>query len=85
MLDLARRRITSALAAAGLAALAILCWSAAGPGSGPADRIILGAAAAAVAAAFIIVPRVARASRLRRPAEAHWRSWPPGYDPWAGR
>lgn len=82
MLELARRRLASALTAAGLAALAVLCWSAAGPGNGPADRAILIGAAAVVAAAFIVVPRVSRAYRARGPALADWRTWPPGYDPW---
>lgn len=84
MLALARRRLASALTAAGLATLAVLCWSAAGPGNGTADRVVLIGAAAAVAAAFVFVPRVGRACRERGPARADWRTWPPGYDPWAG-
>ena len=83
MLALARRRMASALTAAGLAALVVLCWSAAGPGNGPAHRVILIAAAALVGAAFIVVPRVSRAHRERGLALADWRTWPPGYDPWA--
>ena len=68
MLDLARRRMASALTAAGLAALAILCWSAAGSG-GPVNRVILGTAAGVVAAAFIVLPKLARGGRRRSPAQ----------------
>ena len=85
VLATARRRIAAALAAAGLAGLAVLCWSAAGPGGGPACRVILVAAATIVAAAFIVLPLAARSHRQRGPAFADWRTWPPGYDPWAGR
>ena len=85
LLAAARSRIAAALAAAVLTALALLCWSAAGPGREPADRIILIAVATIVAAAFIVLPLVARARRQRGPAFADWRTWPPGYDPWAGR
>jgi len=85
VLAVARRRIAAALAAAGLAGLAVACWSAAGPGGGPADRIVLAAAATIVAAVFIVLPLVARARRQRGPAFADWRTWPPGHDPWAGR
>jgi hypothetical protein len=84
MLALARRRMASALTSAGLTALAVLCWSAAGPGHGPADRVLLIAAAALVGAAFVAIPRISRACRERKLAMADWRTWPPGYDPWAG-
>ena len=85
VLAVARRRIAAALAAVGLAGLAAACWSAAGPGGGPADRIIQAAVAALAAAAFVVLPLVARARRPRGPALADWRTWPPGHDPWAGR
>ena len=85
MLELARRRMASALTAAGLATLAVLCWSAAGPGHGPTGRVILIVIATLVAAAFVVLPRVTRAYREREPGAADWRTWPPGYDPWSGR
>jgi hypothetical protein len=85
VLAAARRRIAAALAPAGLAGVAAVCWSAAGPDGGPADRIILIAVATIVAAAFIVLPLVARARRQPGPAFADWRTWPPGHDPWAGR
>jgi hypothetical protein len=101
VLATARRRIAAALAAAGLAAMTVLCWSG-GPGPGrPAanaavlaggqsgeragDRIILIAVAAAAAGAFIVLQLVARSHRRRGPAFADWRAWPPGHDPWADR
>ena len=59
---------------------------AAGPGGGPADRIVLAAAAAIAAAAFIVLPLVARTRRQRGPVFADWRTWPPpDTNPWAGR
>jgi hypothetical protein len=82
-----RRRVASALAAAGLAALAGLClwWSgsspacAAGPGS-----VALIAIAAAAAAAFVALQVIARSRHRRPPPFADWRAWPPGYDPGTG-
>jgi hypothetical protein len=75
----AHRRILQALAVAGLAALAV-------PGSGPAaERITLIAIAVAAVVAFAVLQVIARSQRRRRSAFADWRTWPPGYDPWAGR
>jgi hypothetical protein len=100
VLAAARKRIAAALAAAGLAAMAVLCWSggpargqpadaavlARGQGGGHAgDRIMLIAVAVVVAGAFIVLQLVARSDRRRGPAFADWRTWPPGYDPWADR
>jgi hypothetical protein len=101
VLAAARRRIAALLAVAGIAALAVLCLSGApaqgqpaataavlvrGPsGSAAADRIILIAVAAITATAFIVLQLAARARRRRGPAFADWRTWPLGYDPWAGR
>jgi hypothetical protein len=97
----ARTRILSALAVAGLVAMAVLgvCGSAvrAQPaassvsppqghgGGGPADRIILIAIALVAAGTFAILQVIARAQRRRWSAFADWRTWPPGHDPWADR
>jgi hypothetical protein len=96
----AHRRILQALAVAGLAALAVLGTSAppvraqpaagsaglpSGPGGGSAgERIMLIVIAVLAVAAFAVLQAVARSQR-RRSAFADWRTWPPGYDPWAGR
>jgi hypothetical protein len=94
----AHRRILSALAVAGLTAMAVLGTSSAqvqaqpaassvslppGHGGGSAGRITLIVIAAAAAAAFAVLQVVARPQRRRRSAYADWRTWPPGYDPWA--
>ncbi len=71
----AHRRVLSALAVAGLAALAVLGISGA--------PIMLIAIAAVAAVAFAILLVVARSQRGRWSAFADWRTWPPGYDPWA--
>jgi hypothetical protein len=82
-----RRRVASALAAAGLAALAGLCLS--GGPSTPAHaagtgQIALIAIAVAAAGAFAALQVIAT-SRHPRPATfADWRRWPHGYDPAAG-
>jgi hypothetical protein len=97
VLATARRRIAAALAAVGLAAMAVLCWSGGQPAASAAvlagrpsgeragDRIILIAVAAVAAGAFILLQLAARSHRRRRPAFADWRTWPPGHDPWADR
>jgi len=98
---MARPRILSALALAGLVALAVLGVSSAPVraqpaassvslpprhgGGLPADRIILVAIAVAAVAAFAVLQAVARSQRRRWSAFADWRTWPPGYDPWADR
>jgi hypothetical protein len=102
----ARRRILSALMAAGLAALAVLCVSAvpvsarlaapvsarlaavpvsAGwPSAGLWARLVLIAVAVGAVGAFCGLQVVARSGRRGPPAFADWRTWPPGWDPWAG-
>jgi hypothetical protein len=96
----AHRRILQALAVAGLAALAVLGTSAppvrAQPAASPAglpsgsvggsasERFILITIAVVAVATFAVLQAIARSQR-RRPAFADWRTWPPGYDPWAGR
>jgi len=35
--------------------------------------------------AFAVLQVIARSQRRRWSAYADWRTWPPGYDPWAGR
>lgn len=89
----ARRRVVSALAAAGLAALAALCLaggtaqaepaaqSASPPMPGGAGRIALVAVAVAAVAAFALLQAIARSRRRRRLTVSDWRAWPPGYDP----
>jgi hypothetical protein len=94
-----RRRVTSALATAGLAALAGLCLSAgpvqAAPTAGPptsaagqwrseAGKIALVAIAVTVVGAFVALQVIARSRRRRPPTFANWRTWPPGYDPETG-
>ena len=94
----AHRRILSALAVAGLTATAVLGTSSApvqaqpaassvslppGHDSGPAGRITLVIIAVAAAAAFAVLQVIARSHRRRWSAHADWRTWPPGYDPWA--
>jgi hypothetical protein len=93
----AHRRILSALAVAGLAALAVLGASGppdaassvslpSMPASGlAAERITLIVIAVAAIGAFAVLQVIARSQRRRRSAYADWRTWPPGYDPWAGR
>ena len=73
-LTTAHRRLLSALAVAGLAALAVL---------GVSDRIMLIAIALVAVGAFTVLLAVARSQRRRRSAFADWRAWPPGHDPWA--
>ena len=94
----AHRRILSALAVAGLTAMAVLGTSSAqvqaqpagssvslppGHGGGSAGRITLIVIAVVAAAAFAVLKAIARPQRRRWSAYADWRTWPPGYDPWA--
>ena len=94
----AHRRILSALAVAGLTAMAVLGTSSAqvqtqpagssmslppGHGGGSAGRITLIVIAVVAAAAFAVLKVIARPQRRRWSAYADWRTWPPGYDPWA--
>jgi len=95
----ARRRLLSALAVAGLAALAVLGISSAparaqpaassvslppGHAGGPAvDRVMLIAVTVIAVGAFAVLLVVARSQHRRWSAFADWRTWPPGYDPWA--
>ena len=97
----ARLRLLSAVAAAGLTVLAVLCLSAPAvraqpaansvslpPGHGggsAAARITLIAIAVLAVAAFTVLQLIARSQRRRRSAFADWRTWPPGFDPWADR
>ena len=94
----AHRRILSALAVAGLTAMAVLGTSSAqvqtqpaassvslppGHDGGSAARITLIIIAVVTAAAFAALQVIARSQRRRWSAYADWRTWPPGYDPWA--
>ena len=94
----AHRRLLAALAVAGLTALAVPGPSAApvrarpaacpvslppGGDGGPASRITVIIAVVAVAA-FAVLQVIVRSQRRRWSAHADWRTWPPGYDPWAG-
>jgi hypothetical protein len=94
----ARMRICSVLAVAGLAVMAVLGLSSVpgrarpaagsvrlppGHGDGPVARILLIAVAVVALGAFAVLPLIARWQRLRWSAFADWRTWPPGYDPWA--
>ncbi len=92
-------RLLSAVAVAGLTALAVLCVSGpavraqptansmslpAGHGGGSAaERITLIAIAVLAVGAFTVLQLIAWSQRRRRPAFADWRAWPPGFDPWA--
>ena len=94
-------RVLSALAVAGLTALAVLC--ACGPavqaqptassvslppghgGGSAVERITLIAIAVLAVGAFTVLQLIARSQRRRWSAYADWRTWPPGFDPWAGR
>ena len=93
----AHRRLLAALAVAGLTALAVLGTSGApvraqpaacsvslppGHDAGSAGRITVIIALVA-AAAFAVLQVIARSQRRRWSAHADWRTWPPGYDPWA--
>ena len=68
VLAAARRRIAAALAAVGLAGLAAVCWSARRAGRRPARTVSSWSPSRRLAAAaFVVLPLVARA---RRPARA---------------
>jgi hypothetical protein len=92
------RRILSALAVAGLAATAVLGTSSGpvqaqpaassvslppGHDGGSGGRITLIVVAVVAVAAFTGLQVIARSQRRRWSAYADWRTWPPGYDPWA--
>jgi hypothetical protein len=94
----ARTRIFSVLAVAGLVAMAVLGLSGApdragpaassvspppGHGGGSAARVLLIAVAVVALGAFAVLQVIARSQRRRWSAVADWRTWPPGYDPWA--
>jgi hypothetical protein len=97
----ARVRVLQALAVAGLTALAVLCVSGSavqaqptvsavslppGHGGGSAvERITLIVIAVLAVGAFVVLQVIARSQRRRWSAFADWRTWPPGFDPWAGR
>jgi hypothetical protein len=97
----ARMRVLQALAVAGLTALAVLCVSGPAvqaqptassvslpPGHGggsAAERITLIGIAVLAVGAFTVLQLIARSQRRRWSAFADWRTWPPGFDPWAGR
>jgi len=94
-------RVLQALAVAGLTALAALRLSGPAvqaqptassvnlpPGHGggsPVERITLIAIAVLAVGAFVVLQVIARSQRRRWSAFADWRTWPPGFDPWAGR
>jgi hypothetical protein len=95
-----RTRVLQALAVAGLTALAVLYVSGPvqaqptagsvslppGHGGGSAmERITLIAIAVLAVGAFAVLQVIARSQRRRWSAFADWRTWPPGFDPWAGR
>jgi hypothetical protein len=96
-----RMRLLSALAVAGLTALAVLCLSGpavraqpavssvsppAGHGGGSAaGRITLIAIAVLAVGAFTVLQFIVRSQHRRWSAFADWRTWPPGFDPWADR
>ena len=95
----AHRHILPALAVAGLTAMAVLGSSgapvraqpAASPASlppghdgGSAGRITLIVIAVVAVTAFAVLLIIVRPQRRRWSAYADWRTWPPGYDPWAG-
>jgi hypothetical protein len=97
----ARTRVVSALAVAGLVALAALGVSGTpvqmkpaansvslppgGGGGSAAARVVLIVIAVLAVGAFAALQAVARSQRRRRSAYADWRTWPAGYDPWADR
>ena len=96
----ARMRAVSVLAVAGLVAAAVLGTFGAldrgqpaasavsvpqGHDAGSAaGRIMLITVAVIALGAFAVLQVMARSRPRRRPAFADWRTWPPGYDPWAG-
>ena len=97
----ARMRLLWALAVAGLTALAVLCLSGpavrAQPtvspvslppghaGGSAAERITLIAIAVLAVGAFTVLQLIVRSQHRRWSAFADWRTWPPGFDPWADR
>jgi hypothetical protein len=87
MVKTMRRRVASALEAAGLGALAGLCLSG-GPRTparaAGADQIALIATALAAVGAFAALQVIARSRRRRPGTVADWRTWPHGFDPETG-
>ena len=80
-----RRRVASALAAAGLTALAGLCLFGGAVHTWPvAGQAALIAISVAAAGAFVALQVIARSRHQRPPVFADWRTWPPGYDPGPG-
>jgi hypothetical protein len=94
----ARTRILSVLTLAGLVALAVLGLSGTpvraqpaassvglppGHGGSSAARVLLIAVALVALVAFAVLQLIARSQRRRWSVGADWRTWPPGYDPWA--
>lgn len=94
----ARTRIFSVLALAGLVAMAVLGLSGTpvraqpaassvglppGHGGSSAARVLLIAVALVALVAFAVLQLIARSQRRRWSVVADWRTWPPGYDPWA--
>ena len=94
----ARTRIFSVLALAGLVAMAVLGLSGTpvraqpaassaglppGHGGSSAARVLLIAVALVALGAFAVLQLLARSQRRRWSVGADWRTWPPGYDPWA--
>jgi hypothetical protein len=54
------------------------------PGGGATARVVLIAVAVLAVGAFAALQAIARSQWRRRSAYADWRTWPAGYDPWAG-
>jgi hypothetical protein len=94
----ARTRIFSVLGLAGLVAMAVLGLSGTpvraqpaassaglppGQGGSSAARVLLIAVALVALGAFAVLQLLARSQRRRWSVGADWRTWPPGYDPWA--
>jgi hypothetical protein len=93
-----RTRIFSVLGLAGLIAMAVLGLSGTpvraqpaassgnlppGPGGSSAARVLLIAVALVVLGAFAVLQLIVRSQRRRWSVGPDWRTWPPGYDPWA--
>jgi hypothetical protein len=93
-----RTRIFSVLAVAGLVAMAVLGLSGTqvraqpaassvglppGHGGSSVVRVLLIAVALVALGAFAFLQLIARSQRRRWSVGADWRTWPPGYDPWA--
>jgi len=94
----ARTRIFSVFTVAALVAIAVLGLSGTPVGARPAAssvgqppghggssvaRVVLIAVALVALGAFAVLQLIARSQRRRWSVVADWRTWPPGYDPWA--